>query len=83
MEEPEVDEALKGEVGDKVLGGEDLHGGGTSVVAGLEPVLDAGAVVGDPRAQAHRGFHHLHGDGAPEGTRYGYGQLLPTHCRHN
>lgn len=32
---PEVDEAAEGKVGDDVGGGEDLHGGRTSVVAGV------------------------------------------------
>ncbi|KAM7514706.1 hypothetical protein LguiA_004289 [Lonicera macranthoides] len=32
---PEVDKAAEGEVGDDVGGGEDLHGGRTSVVAGV------------------------------------------------
>jgi len=33
---------------------EKLHGCGAGVVAGVEPALDAGAVVGDPGAEADR-----------------------------
>ena len=43
-------------------------------------MLDAGAVVGDTGAEAHRGFHHLHRDWALEETRYSYVQFLSTHC---
>jgi len=38
---------------------EELHGCGAGVVAGVEPALDAGAVVGDSGAEAHRGFHNI------------------------
>lgn len=60
MVEPEVNEAVESEVGDEVLGGKDLHGSGTRVMPGFEPVLDVGAVVGYARGQAYRGFHNLH-----------------------
>lgn len=39
--------------------GPDLDGCGTGVVAGVEPALDAGAVVGDSGAEADRGFHEI------------------------
>lgn len=52
--EPEVNEAVESEVGDEVLGGKDLHGSGTRVMPGFEPVLDVGAVVGYARWQAYR-----------------------------
>ncbi|KAL0928808.1 hypothetical protein M5K25_000731 [Dendrobium thyrsiflorum] len=51
---PEVDEAAEGEVGDEVGGGKRLHGDGASCVAGVEPALDGGAVVGDAGTEAHR-----------------------------
>ncbi|KAH0470697.1 hypothetical protein IEQ34_000420 [Dendrobium chrysotoxum] len=56
---PEVDEAAEGEVGDEVGGVEGLHGCGASGVAGVEPTLDGGAVVGDAGAEAHRRPHHF------------------------
>ena len=56
---PDPDEAFEGVVWDEVFGVEDLHRGRTRVVAAVKPPLDAGAVVGDARAQAHRGFHHV------------------------
>ncbi|KAK2989252.1 hypothetical protein RJ640_002076 [Escallonia rubra] len=57
---PDADEAAEGEVGDDVGGLEDLHGGGARIVAGVEPRGDAGAVVGDAGAEAHRRLHHVH-----------------------
>lgn len=57
---PEVDQTAESEVGDEVLGLEDLHGGGTGVVAGFEPVLDAGALVCDAGAEAYGRPHHVH-----------------------
>ena len=63
---PDLDEAVQGAVRNEVLSLEELHGGGAGVVAGVEPALDAGAVVGDSGAEAHRGFHHVEGDWAPE-----------------
>ena len=63
---PDLDEALESTVGDEVFGMEELHGGGAGVVAGVEPALDAGAVVGDSGAEADRGFHDVERDGALE-----------------
>ena len=45
---------------------ENLHGGGTGVVAVVEPALDAGTVVGNAGAEADRGFHDVEGDRAAE-----------------
>lgn len=56
---PDVDEALEGVVGDELFGAQELHGGRAGVVAGVEPALDAAAVVGDAGAQTHGGFHHV------------------------
>ncbi|KAK3009447.1 hypothetical protein RJ639_013206 [Escallonia herrerae] len=78
---PDLDEAVEGVVGDEVLGVEDLHGGGTRVVAAVEPALDAGPVVGHPRAQAHRGFHHVQRNRAPEESRHRDAQVVPPHLR--
>lgn len=63
---PDLDEALERVVGGEVCGGEELHGGGAGVVAGVEPALDAGAVVGDAGGEADGGFHDVEGDGAAE-----------------
>ena len=43
----EGDEVVKSKISNKIIGGEDLHGGRTRAVAGIKSVLDAGAVVGD------------------------------------
>lgn len=45
---------------------EKLHGCGAGVVAGVEPALDAGAVVGNAGGEADRGFHDIEGYGAAE-----------------
>lgn len=66
-------------IGDEVLVGEDLHGGGAGVVAAVKPPLDAAAVVGDAGAEADGGFHHVERDGTPEVTRNGYTEIVPHH----
>lgn len=76
---PDLDEAVQGAIGDKVFGVEDLHGGGTRVVAVVEPALDAGAIVGDAGAEAHRGFHDFERNWAPEETRHRDVQVVPHH----
>lgn len=53
-EGPEMDEALDGEVRDKVGGREGQHRCPTHGVSEFEPPLDGGAVVGYSGAQAHR-----------------------------
>lgn len=56
---PLLYEGVEGEVGDEVGGGEDLHGGGASVVAGVEPLLDARPIVGDAGAERDGRFHDV------------------------
>jgi hypothetical protein len=59
---PEVDEAVESEVRNKVLGGEDLHGGGTGVVTGVEPMLNTGAIVCDAGAETYGRLHYVERD---------------------
>lgn len=70
---------MQGAVGDEVLAMEDLHGGRTRVVAVVEPALDAGAVVGDSGAEAHRGLHHVERNRTPEKARHRYVKVVPAH----
>ena len=56
---PDLDEVLKGPVGDELFALEDLHCGWARVVATVEPSLDAGLVVGYSRAKAHWGLHYV------------------------
>lgn len=67
---PLLYEGVEGEVGDEVGGGEDLHGGGTSVVAGVEPRLDAGPIIGDAGAERDGRFHDVQRDWASEEARH-------------
>lgn len=55
---------------------EDLHGGRTGIVAGVEPFLDAGAIVRDAGAEAYGRLHHVHGDWALEEAWNGKVQLV-------
>lgn len=48
-----MDEALQGEIGDEVGGGEREHCGRTRGVSGFKPPLDRGAVVSYSGAQAY------------------------------
>ncbi|OWM70145.1 hypothetical protein CDL15_Pgr025995 [Punica granatum] len=70
----DANEALEGEVGDEVGGGKDLHGGGAGVVTGVEPVLDARAVVDDAG-----GGHDVEGDGATEEAGHNDVEVVPPH----
>lgn len=54
-----MNEAFEIGIGEEVIGVKELHGGGTSVVAGVEPELDAGAVVGDVGGQNDRRIHEV------------------------
>lgn len=74
---PDLDEALEGVVRDQILTVKNLHGGRTGVVAAVQPPLDAAPVVRNPGAQAHRGFHHVQRDGAPEKAGHTYVQIVP------
>lgn len=56
---PNLNEALEIAIGNEVVGVKELHGGGTSVVAGVEPALDAGAVVGDAGGETDGRFHEV------------------------
>lgn len=71
-EEPEADEAVEREIGDEVFGGKNLQGGGTRVVAWVEPALNAGAIVCDAGAEAYGRAHDVHGDWTPKETRNGH-----------
>lgn len=62
----DLDEALEGVIWDNFFSFEDLYGGGTSVVAAVEPPLDAGVVVTDAGASAHRRFHYGQWNWAPK-----------------
>lgn len=56
---PDLNEAVQGAVWDQIFVVENLHRGGAGVISGVEPPLDAGAVVGDARAEADRRFHEV------------------------
>lgn len=77
--EPDGDEAVKGEIRDDVLGREKLVGGGTGIVAGFEPPLDTGTVVGDAGAETHRRPHDVERNGTPEMSRHGNEKLFLNH----
>ncbi|KAL4310305.1 hypothetical protein GQ457_01G028840 [Hibiscus cannabinus] len=57
--DPEIDQTVESKVRDEILGWKNLHGGGTRVVAGFEPLLDAGTVVGNAGTEANRRFHQV------------------------
>ena len=58
---------------------ENLHGGGTGVVAVVEPALDAGAVVGNAGGEADGGFHDVEGYGAAEEAGNGDVEIVSNH----
>lgn len=76
---PEIDQTTEGEIGNEVLGREGLHGGGTGVVTGVEPVLNTGTVVRDAGTEAYGRPHNVHGNWTPEQARNGYVQFVPHH----
>lgn len=56
---PNLNESLEIRIGNEVVVVEDLHGGGASIMAGVEPALDAGAVVGDTGGQTDGRLHEV------------------------
>lgn len=78
---PNFDEPMEGVIGDELFSGKLLHGGWAGIVPGIEPPLNAAAIVCDAGAQADRGFHDFQGDGAPEITGHRYVQIILHHVR--
>lgn len=56
-----------------------LHGGGTRVVAVVEPALDAGTVVGNAGGEADGGFHDVEGYRAAEEAGNGDVEIVSNH----
>ncbi|KAF2291248.1 hypothetical protein GH714_020939 [Hevea brasiliensis] len=73
------DKTMESEVGNEILGGEDLHGGGTGVVPGVKPVLDTGAIVCDAVQRLTGGLHYVERYRAPEEIGYAYVELVSFH----
>ena len=63
---PVLDETAKGVVGDEGEVGKRRARDGAGGVAGADPVLDAGSVVGLTRANGDRVTHELERDRTPE-----------------
>lgn len=68
-------------VGHKVLTVEHLHSGRTSVVAVVEPPLNARAIIGDAGAETHRGLHDVQRYRATEKAGNCNKQVIPHHLQ--
>ena len=78
---PDLDEALQGVVGHKVLTVQHLHGGRTSVVAVVEPPLNTRPIIGDAGGETHRRLHHVQRYRTPEKAGNCNKQLIPHHLQ--
>lgn len=76
---PEVYKTMESEIRNVVPGSEDLHGGGTGVVAGVKPVLDTGAIVCDAGAETYGRLHYVERYRAPEEIGYSYVEFASAH----
>lgn len=63
---PNLNKALEIAIGNEILGEKELHSSRTGIVAGVEPALDAGAVVGDAGGQTDGRFHEVERNWATE-----------------
>jgi len=70
---------VESEVRNKVLGGEDLHGGGTGVVTGVEPMLNTGAIVCDAGAETYGRLHYVERDRTAKEAGYSYAEFVSSH----